>query len=390
MKCPSAVYFLTAFTVYTVTVQASNKTDIQELKQRMICLEEKKTCCTQTRCERCSCDPDYDAAFNFSAEALYWKVSESGLTYAIKSGFDASSNFVKLQGARSKHPEFQWHWGFRVGAGYSTCYDLWDINASWTRLHFTTHRTTTLGPPRDAFVAGLPSIFPEWIPNIFLFAGPRSCNSAEARWQVHLDSFDLQVARQFYVTNYLTLKPHLGMRFAWIRQRYDLDFVELIIPMISNEAQRTFDIDMKNNFWGIGIVAGLDTGWELGSGFSIYGNAAISILDGHFADSTDYTATSLDGLGATLILGDFDDDSDQNMAVAIADLAIGLRWDTMFSCDRFHFAIWAGYEQHVFFEQNQFMNFQASLPFTGPLPLSETNGGNLNMTGVVMGVDFGF
>ncbi|HSX12142.1 MAG TPA: Lpg1974 family pore-forming outer membrane protein, partial [Rhabdochlamydiaceae bacterium] len=335
------------------------------------CLECRKTCCTETGCRVCSCDPDDVTAFYVTGEALYWKAAEGGLTNVVK-GVPIGAQIL---GGRSKHPRFNWHWGFRLDAGYNMCYDLWDIYASWTRFHFQDRKNTNLGPDRDPFIEGFPSLFPFWVPGFF--TSP-TVNQSETEWKVRLDVIDLQLGREFYVTNYLSLKPHLGLRTAWIHQTYNItDFSDA--SSFLETGVRTASMDMKNNFWGIGIVGGLDTTWDIGCGFTIYGNGALSILDGHFQNKFRFSSTFLD---EKLLNSDH-----QNMAVLVADLALGLRWDTSFGCDWYRLGIWTGYEQHVYFEQNQFMNYQF---FSLSLPVYYTNGGNLSTNGLVIGMEFAF
>lgn len=372
MRCQSA---LAVFTLFTSAAFASNKSDIQELKQRIQCLEEKNTCCTETRCTSCSCEPEEMNAFYVSGEALYWKAAESGLASCTKFVSEPPSGSI-IDGGRTKHPHFKWHWGFRVEAGYNMCYDLWTVYANWTRYHFKDHKNTNLGPNRNPEALGLPTLFPFWLPDQGILF-----NSIDTHWRVNLDQVDLQIGREYFLTDYIRLRPHVGMRTAWIHQKYNLDTFS-----VDTRVSRT-DLNMKNNFWGIGIVGGLDSNWGLGCGFSIYGNGSVSILDGHFDSSYNVgiftfadTFTSNGSLASAFL-----DKNHQNMAVFIADLALGLRWDKEFSCQRFYLSFWAGYEQHVYFEQNQFLNLQFSQN-----PVFETNGGNLSTNGITIGLEFGF
>ncbi|HSX03852.1 MAG TPA: Lpg1974 family pore-forming outer membrane protein [Rhabdochlamydiaceae bacterium] len=386
MKNQSAFTLFALFTAFPVISHASNKSDIQELKQRVQCLEERKTCCTQTQCSACTCDTDIKTTFYVSGEALYWKTSETGLAYVTKVANESATPSQQLEGGRTKHPSFDWHWGFRVGAGYKMCHDLWDIYANWTRFHFANRDKTDLGPFRSPVAVSLPTLFPFWLPNAGAFTTlPEAVNSAEARWKVHLDVIDLELAREFFVTDWLTFRPHLGFRTAWINQKLDLEYSAFSSP-VTTSTERAFSVDMKNNFWGIGIIAGLDTNWILGCGFSIYGNVAFSILDGHFKTTFDYSGQFFNAGGVGSARNIFEDKNHQNFATFVADLAIGLDWRRNISCDRFYLGAWAGYEQHIFFEQSQFMNYQSSVF----VPNFYTDGGNLNMTGITIGFEFGF
>lgn len=382
MKYRSALTSFTVLTLSMTAAQASNKSDIQELKQRVDCLESKNTCCSSNGCSTCSYDPDYNTAFYIAAEALYLKAAESGLTNVIKA---IPEGGAMVDSGRSRHPRFNWHWGFRVDVGYNMCHDLWDIYASWTRYHFKDHRTTTLGEPRDPFATGFPTLFPFWT-----FSDGTPINESETTWKVHLDMIDLQLGREFFVTNYLSLKPHIGLRTGWIRQTYNIEDSAFASANLV-AAAINFDIDMKNNFWGIGVVAGLDTKWQLGCGFAIYGNFAFSVLDGHFHTSYDFTAGTPLFIAEDpplTVLSELENTNHQNMAVFVADLSLGLRWESPFACDRFLFGIWAGYEQHVYFEQNQFTNYQ--FDYNSRVVNYYADGGNLSTNGIVVGAELRF
>jgi hypothetical protein len=81
----------------------------------------------------------------------------------------------------------------------------------------------------------------------------------------------------------------------------------------------------------------------------------------------------------------------------IAEYALGLRWDKSFWKDRFCFGIWGGYEQTIFFGQNQFMNPQYDFTVITTFKGGQNNGpnfftdrGNLSAAGVTAGIQLGF
>lgn len=392
MRYQAAFTLFAVFTAYTIGANASNKSDIQELKQRMACLEQRKGCCAETGCPTCSPDPDSNTAFYVWGEGLYWKAAESGLTSVIKavSGQEVLVGLsANIHGIKSKHPHFDWHWGFRIGAGYNMCHDLWDVYSEWTRFHFTDRKVVSVPSGGSPTSGVIPVLFPFWIPKISTdIFPPTTLVRSETHWKVQLDMIDLQLGRQFYVTNCLVLKPHLGLRVGWILQSYN---IEDLGGIGSFDIPTAFTMNMRNNFWGVGLIGGLDSIWNLGRGFSIYGNGAVSILDGHFInrfvffDGVRLNEDAPFGIGVQ-----FDNKSHQNMAVFVADLALGVRWDRSFWCDRIHVGVRAGYEQHIYFEQNQFMNYQNDFAIITALPNYYADGGNLSTNGITVGMEIGY
>ncbi|HEY4713060.1 MAG TPA: Lpg1974 family pore-forming outer membrane protein, partial [Aquirhabdus sp.] len=82
-------------------------------------------------------------------------------------------------------------------------------------------------------------------------------------------------------------------------------------------------------------------------------DAAFSLLYGCFKTAFHELDRSLSGIGSpyAAVHNSF------RQTAAITDLQLGLRWDHMFSKDRYHFGIQAGWEHHMFFSQNQLTHF---------------------------------
>lgn len=279
-----------------------------------------------------------------TADLLGWQAHESGLPLFIEN----ESTSVDLSDADVKGFDWKWNAGCRVGIGYNTPHDGWDLSATW--LHFNTHAKErgkadsdevlwpTLTHPDEA-IAGGPQI------------GSSAFQKSKARWTMNLNQIDLDLGREFYVSKWLSLRPHVGMRTAWLNQKLNVKYNR------TSNLDGTFNsgiddhIEMRTDFWGLGLETGLDTQWGLGSGWSIYGNAAFAFLYGfHEPDREDELSfgTKFDWV---------DMDWSFRTTRAIADLQLGLRWDSWTDDERVHFRIQAGWEHHIYFSQNQFVRF---------------------------------
>lgn len=366
--------------------------DIRDLKQRVGVLEHK-----------------YDnekigyGAYVFG-EWLYWKAAESGLTYAIKNynnslvAAPAAGVFTQtiLQNGHTYRPHPNNKSGFRLGAGYITPQDGWDLGARWTRYHMHTHDFTGIAEQDPSEVPGF-LLFPSWISKLFEENSPLAINTASAHWKMHLDMIDADIQRELYLTKTLAFVPHLGLRTGWIKQSYDLHYFRNLSqfeedPDFDGLTVHQWFIDMDNNFWGIGIRAGLGTIWSIGQGFSLYGDASFSLLDGHFHTSNEQTAQEYfaDFLNANDY---FKNKNKLHTDAAVSDLELGLEWSRTF--EKCAISLWGGFEQHIFFSQNQFMNYQFDftlliLPPAGEGPRFYTDGGNLTIEGFTGGFDIAF
>lgn len=276
---------------------------------------------------------------------LYWKANENGLGYA-------------LQRDKIHEPHFEWDEGFRVGLGSLLEHDQWDIALSWTRFHTFARETTQADE----------GIFPLWLTPT---AGPaNSIPKAEEHWRLHLGLVDLELARDFSISCALQLKPHLGLRYGCIRQKYHLLYTESLDSLA---------LSMKNKYWGIGPRAGLDTNWQLGRGFSLYGKGGVSLLFGSFYIHQAEKAHP----GNEKLLGVHNNFS---LSRPIVDLSLGLGWERSFKEGCYHLEIQGGWEELFFFGQNQFLHFtSASAP-----GIFFSNQGDLTIQGLTLHTRFIF
>ena len=243
---------------------------------------------------------------------LYWNAHENGLIVAQK---EASERFtaVDLSG--------KWNWGFRAGVGYNTMHDGWDLRLTWLRFTDTgSHRPRTDAATR--FHVDNP-----W------GGGGVEYSALRGYWGLNLNQLDLDLGREFFVSKWLTLRPHMGLRTDWIHQN-----VNVALTSLSGNAASLVE---KDRWWGIGIEGGLDTQWGLGGGWSVFGNMTGAVLYGLH----EITGTST----AYAEFKNF-----YRISHPILDFQLGLRWDNMFYNDRFHLGLDLGWEHHVYFSQNQF------------------------------------
>lgn len=255
-------------------------------------------------------------------DALYWRASEDNLFYAY-SGND-------IGGSRNRDVltvDFDWEWGFRLGIGYTIPRDRWDISLYWTRFHTSSHSSFALNLPKDA-------LFINWWVVTYL-SDLGITNSADGHWKADLDQLDLSLGREFFVGRHLTLRPHAGLRSAWIDQQLKSSF-----HMTTGTAVST----MTNDFWGFGFFGGLDTKWMLSNSWHIFANGDLAILYGNFDISEK-------GKINNTLFFTFDDDFHAGRTVA--DLQAGLCWSHRFNKDRFALTFRAGYEYHLYPNQNQ-------------------------------------
>lgn len=270
-----------------------------------------------------------------TADLLYWQAHEDGLPLFVQ-----NNNFNNnLNHAKAKGLHWDWDFGCRVGLGYNMGHDGWDLSATW--LHFNTdanrHKKVHSGKVEWATLSHSAE------------SGPYQ--KTRAHWAMNLNQIDLDMGREFYVSKWLTLRPHVGLRSAWVHQHLNVHYNRLSNGAGSFISGIDDHIKMETDFWGIGLESGIDTQWGLGGGWSIYGDAGFAFLYGfHEPDRKDVLSH---GVKFSFV----DMDWSFRTTRAIADLGLGLRFDSWTNDERVHFRIQAGWEHHIYFSQNQFVRF---------------------------------
>ena len=235
--------------------------------------------------ENC-CDPFITADF------IWWKAQEDGLAYAYTGG---ASTDVSASSGTVYQPKFKYKPGFKVGLGLKFKHDGWDLYANYTWLR-NNHRSNSVSAPTssalisDYFVQGTDAT-----------AEPVTiATSASSKWKMHFNVVDLELGRNFWISQWLTLRPHFGLKGSWNHQKYGVSYVGA-----TSEVAGLVDADISLNFkqhqWAIGLRTGLDTAWYLWKKWCIFGEFAISGMCNHFKDKTSEVATSATLAGVTLL-----------------------------------------------------------------------------------------
>jgi hypothetical protein len=230
---------------------------------------------------------------------------------------------------------------------------------------FHTHQNKSETAPTDG------QLIPTW--NVPFLATENSLyNTISESWRLKMDIIDLDLGRWYYVGTNLTFRPSFGVRADWIRQRVS---VSEFRKALGNVVADTVSIFQKSSSWAIGTKVGLDTNWNIGSGFRIYGSGEADLLFTKYTrlrSSESHTATPAD----TFLLK-------QSRVYAVRphlDLELGMGWGMYLDCNNWYMDFSAGYGFQVFFDQNMFRHFSDDLTIgTSQLP-----NGNLYLQGLTI------
>jgi hypothetical protein len=329
-------------------------------------------CCAFSRCPPTTqvtpnAGPRVRDGYDFVVEAAftYWTAHQDGLAYAFVQDVPPTRTaFIGTQVPSTKVqlPSFQWRPGFKVGIGFAPCFDGWDVFLDYTWFRSNNNKSSVavvnpLGPDvEDAY----------WLVNAPLIRtvvrGTDTFNlyeQAHAKWGVQLNIFDLELGRNFYISRRVTLRPYTGLKGMWGRQRYNVVFGNT-----NSTIGFTGSTTMNNRFknWGIGIRSGMDTAWHFAEEFSLLGEFAFTALWEQFkvtrVDQTLTDAPFASHPAGTITTGVNHKMTYYNLKPVI-EMFLGFRWETWTCRESFHFAIDAGWEQQIWFAQNQFLRIEA-------------------------------
>ncbi|HEX2579837.1 MAG TPA: Lpg1974 family pore-forming outer membrane protein [Rhabdochlamydiaceae bacterium] len=332
--------------------------------------------------------PCTDVGVYFFADALYWHADVTNSEWAFVNSTGATS---PVSGA-NQELAFKWNWGFRVGLGYSMDHDQWDTDLYYT---WFVNNPASGSTSQTAFTnpaGGSASSL-----NSALRATPSTVRSGTATTKLNFQVLDWELGRSFYVSNSISLRPHVGLKGAWIKLTEGQTYTATAVPT-------SYSVSNSTKSWEVGPSAGINSNWFFGCGntmpsgrgevkdrpmWSIFGDVSGALMYGHFSNS--HSETGTDAAGAAFA-GFNASGLNRNLMVPVLSGILGLAWDYCFDCDKMHFGIRAGYELQYWFRQNQrFSNFNdAGTGESVASPRYTRTTGDLALQGLTIDVRFDF
>jgi hypothetical protein len=287
-----------------------------------------------------------------TADFIYWQASGTGLNYAFNG---APLGSVDTTG-HMKSPDFTYEPGFKVGLGVLCDHDNWDVYAEYTWLTVSKEDTkSTL----NGTTASPVQIIPTWpgIETALVY------QTASGEWSLNFNVLDFEIGRNFWISKRITFRPHLGMKFSWMEQHFNIEGFNFDGTTADNQFK------MKQTQFGVGVRTGLDTAYYFDSKWAIYGDFGVTGLYNYFKESRhDYTGDTLENTVSQR----------PQFLTTVVELDLGLRFETIFSKGRYKYLLQAGWETQMWFDQEQFIRF------------TDHNPGNLSLSGLTIKTGFWF
>lgn len=280
-----------------------------------------------------SCPKD----FYFDAQYLLMQTKEEGLDFAIvqKNGGTAGANTYpvtggEIQGFSTGSSKWNWNNGLRLAFGGYFNHDVWGLEAQYTYLRIKDdHGLDATGSVQ----------LPFWINNA---SGSQVFDNVSMRWTGNINVFDLMLMKPYHVSRSFALTPSVGLRGSWIEE-------DFLVRHGNRTTYGKYTMTAKNDFWGIGLRAKLNSEWTLNSNFSLFGHVASSMLYSHF-DVTQSAATFASA-------GDYEINHDFYTNTPNVEMALGLSYGQYFCQKKHHVNLRIAYEFHEWFSHNRLRRF---------------------------------
>ncbi len=310
-----------------------------------------------------TCDGDLE----ISASALYWKASQDGMEYAYKTNVRGLPGNYPLVDAEYLSPNFQWEPGFRIGLSYCSPCDGWDVGAVYTTFNgrgFSQENILEFSgssPPFQAITAPTNNTI------VLLWSGVAAAlrdvpfvGKVETEWNSNIKIGDLVLGRSFWTSPRLELRPNVGIRLLSLDQKFtifarggywqEFEFATMYFEQF--QPAMNGEMKFKNTFEGVGCKGGLDASFHLSCGWSIYGEMAASIIYGRFeVQEEENVRLAQNGFPKVTMV---ETKNHFRASRAVLDTGLGVQWFSLVSNSKYGVTVQLGFEQHLFFHQNQF------------------------------------
>lgn len=279
------------------------------------------------------CNAGYNAPYRIRScldvftnfQFLYYQGIEEGLDVGSDQTTNGNATTIHIKGM-----DFSFDPGFKIGIGKYLNHDDWQVYFQYMRFHQTTSTSFTGD-----------NITPYWSFQDAVYT------QAKAKWKLKLDTFDLKLAREFFIGQCLTFKTHVGLRGAYIRQQYKATYEDFDTLTTS---------DNKLSSFGIGPSMGFDMKWFVCNQFHLFGDFVWGIL--HTSYTTFSQKIHSQGqLGNTSEMGEFTStlkNDNPNFLRPEVEATVGLAWGRPYCSSKYYLDLKVGYNFHVFWDQNIF------------------------------------
>lgn len=287
-----------------------------------------------------SCGECCGSNWNIGASLLYWQGGTCGTDYA----YGKQNPVLEFPSKGSvKDVHSKWNFGFKVSLGYNINHDGWESNLCYSDFSGTGSDKIASGCNDNVIpLLGAYNITTPADGAVFFF-----CSEAKSQSEVHFRTLYWDLARDFFVSDCLSIRPFTALEAAWITTRQSTRYTG------GDPIGTTFGIGddlvhIKENctFKGLGPVMGFGANWYIGRGVSLFNEFTIGMLYGKFqiSHSERYSPNDLSRIKLK---------NDCHKFCPMAKYMLGLARKCYFNDDQNHLLVRIGFESQYWWRVNQ-------------------------------------
>ena len=280
----------------------------------------------------------------FTGDFIYWRADQEGLGFAT-SGWRASVDQPVTKG-KVTEPNFEFNPGFKAGFGVNLNHDFWDVYFQYTWL-YTGDQENSI----TADTINSPALAASWFSqgNNPLAPDFPLINNARGRWALRYQTLDFELGRNFFVSDWLTVRPFFGLKGMKQDQDFSIRYRRILGELDAQQWRITQDLD----YWGVGPRTGMNTNWFFSKHVSVFGDIGFSALWGQFeAMRRDRFANiAIPALPETTLLYT---ENEFHTITPVLEIGLGLRAQAFSCAERFHYIFQAGWEFQYVWDMNQY------------------------------------
>lgn len=298
-------------------------------------------------------------------ECIYWKAIQEGLTYAQTGVAVVPGTTVSSPGSIYR-PYFPWKMGFKIGLGYYSPHNGWDLYANYTYLR-SSAADCAKSTSGNMVVIGLPY-------SDLTRSQINQVTSANTHWDLHFNALDLELGYGFYVSHFLSFRIFSGLKFTWQDQDFATRYVANRVTIGNVTQNGIAHSHQEQDVWGVGIRFGGNGNWYLWRGWSIASRIAFSGL------YLDYDNTRRDRFkqnGNPYITVNHLKEN-INSIKAVMEIFFGIQGEWWVKDDRYHLEFQSGFDEQLWINFGEFLYF-----------FSQGNG-NFSLCGLTIKMQFDF
>jgi len=259
---------------------------------------------------------------------------------------------------------YSWDWGLHLVGGYIFAHDGFDLGLGYNYLNTSSSGSAVSGLAGSVVASRGDADLGSW---------DNTCNEAKSNFSMTMNTLDLSVGRDYFVSRYLSLRPSFGLLSAW----FDLEQNTAYTGGTTLTGNSSFYVDDESNFWGLGPDIAINTKWFIGEGFSFFANGSTALLYGRY----DVTHDENNTISAS---DNFEINGDIHKISPMFGLMLGMAYETYLDNNKQHLGLRLGYNVDYYFNLNQMVTA------VGSNNQVIRNNGNLGMQGVTFDLTWAF